>query len=101
MRNFLTWCSKYLSILTILIIGVICYILFFQENSVINLYDINRQIDSLERAIKIEKDTMVFYQEKNQRLDNHDPEMVEKVVREQHNMSMPTEDIYIFKDTTP
>ena len=97
MRSFLFWCSKYLSIPTILIIGFIVYILFIQDYSVERIYDNDRTIDSLERAIAVQNDTLNFYREKNRRLDNHDPEMVEKVVREQHNMSLPTEEIYIFK----
>lgn len=97
MRSFLIWCNKYLSIPTLLIVGFIIYILFFQENSIGRIYENDRAIDSLKRAIAIENDTLIFYREKNQRLDNHDPEMIEKVVREQHNMSMPTEEIYVFK----
>lgn len=97
MRSFLTWCSKYLSIPAILIIGFIVYILFVQEYSVERIYENDRTIDSLQRAIAVESDTLKFYREKNERLDNNDPEMVEKVVREQHNMSLPTEEVYIFK----
>lgn len=96
MRSFLTWCVRYLSIPAVLTIGIVCYILFVQENSLMRIYDINRTIDSLNQVIEIETDTLNFYSEKNRRLDNNDPEMVEKVVREQHNMSMPTEDVYIF-----
>ena len=97
MRSFLTWCSKYVSIPAILIIGFIIYILFIQENSVHKIYENDRTIDSLRRAINIEKDTFEYYLDLNNRLDVKDPEMVERVVREQHNMSLPTEDVYIFK----
>lgn len=98
MRSFLNWCSKYLAIPTLLIVGALIYILFIQENSVGKIYDIDRTIDSLQRAIKVEEDSFAVYSEKNRRLDNHDPEMVERVVREQHNMSMPTEEIFIFEN---
>ena len=97
MKSFLTWCVKYLSIPTIFMVGALVYILFIQENSVIHYYEIKQTVDSLNRVIAQEKDTLEFYTEKNIRLDQNDPEMVEKVVREQHNMSMPTEDVYIFK----
>ncbi|MCH5219703.1 MAG: septum formation initiator family protein [Muribaculaceae bacterium] len=97
MRSFLIWCHKYLSIPTLLIVGFIVYILFFQENSIGRIYDNDRAIDSLKRAIAVENDTLAFYRDKNMRLDNHDPEMIEKVVREQHNMSMSTEEVFVFK----
>lgn len=97
MRNFLIWCSKYLSLSAIIIIGLIVYILFVQEYSVDRIYENDRAIDSLNRAIALQNDTFLFYLDKNTRLDNRDPEMVEKVVREQHNMSLPTEEIYVFK----
>lgn len=97
MRDFLIWCSKYVSISTIIIVGVLVYILFFQDFSVEKIYRNELTIDSLNRAIAIESDTLDFYLQKNRRLDNHDSEMVEKVVREQHNMSLPNEEIYIFK----
>lgn len=97
MRSFLTWCSKYLPIPTILIVGFLIYIFFLQENSVSRNYEIERSIDSLRQAIAIEQDSLELYKDKNKRLDNKDPELVEKVVREQHNMSLPTEEIYIFK----
>lgn len=97
MRSFLTWCSKYLSIPTLLILGFIIYILFVQEYSVDRIYENDRVIDSLNQAIARESDTLEVYREKNMKLDNRDPEMVEKIVREQHDMSLPTEEIYIFR----
>lgn len=97
MRSFLTWCSKYLSIPALLIVGFLIYIIFLQENSIRKNYEIERTIDSLKHAIEREKDSLEVYKEKNKRLDNNDPELVEKVVREQHNMSLPTEEIYVFK----
>ena len=97
MREFLTWCSRYLSVPAIIIIGVLCYILFFQEYSVGRIYDNNRTIDSLERAIARETDTLNFYLDKNRRLDNRDPETVERIVREHHDMALPTEEVYVFK----
>lgn len=95
MRSFLIWCSKYLSISAILIIVVLIVILFYQDYSVERIYENDRKIDSLNRVIAVQQDSLNFYRDMNIRLDNHDPEMVEKVVREQHNMSLPTEEIYV------
>lgn len=97
MRNFLIWCSRYLSIPTILILGLIIYILFVQEYSISVIYENDRVIDSLNRAIAQENDTLDFYLEKNLKLDNRDPETVERIVREHHDMSLPTEEVYVFK----
>lgn len=97
MRSFLTWCSKYISISSILIVGFLVYILFLQENSIGRNYEIEKTVDSLKQAIAVETDSLNVYLEKNRRLDHNDPELVEKVVREQHNMSLPTEEVYIFK----
>lgn len=95
MRSFLTWCSKYLSIPAIVIIGLIVYILFVQEYSVGRIYENDRVIDSLEHVIAREMDTVALYREKNLRLDNREPEIVEKIVREHHDMSLPSEEVYI------
>lgn len=97
MRKFLTWCSKYISIPAILIVGFIIYILFLQENSINRIFDNNAKIDSLNRVIAIENDTMEYYRNLNRRLDNNDPEIIEDIVREHHDMCLPGEDIYIFK----
>ena len=94
MKKFLTWCSKYLSIPTILIIGFIVYILFIQDYRVSSIYRNDVTIDSLKRAIAAEQDTLDFYRDKNVRLANRDPEIVEKIVREQFGMSLPTEEVY-------
>ena len=38
---------------------------------------------------------MRFYQELNHRMDNRDPEIIEQIVREHHNMNRVNEDVYI------
>ena len=95
MRNFLTWCSKYISISSILILGLIVYILFIQDYSVGRIYENDRTIDSLNKAIAKEQDSIIFYQDKNDKLDNNDPEIVERIVREQFNMSKANEEVFL------
>lgn len=97
MKKTLAWCRKYLSIPAVLILGVIAYILFLQDNSVNRIYTLNRTIDSLRTVIRHEEDTLAVYAELNRRLDLNDPEIIERVVREHHNMSLPDEDVYEFK----
>jgi hypothetical protein len=40
---------------------------------------------------------MMYYRALNHRMDNHDPEIIERIVRENHNMNLPNEDVYIFR----
>lgn len=97
MKKFLIWCSKYVSIPSILFVGALIYIVFLQENSIGKIYDNNLKIDSLNVAIARERDTLDFYAAKNRLLDRNDPELIERIVRENHNMSLQTEDVYVFK----
>ncbi len=89
------WCRRYISITGLILIGAICYMAFFQENSVSRIYANKKQIDSLELAIKANRDTMLLYLDLNRRLDNRDPEIIERIVRENHGMNLPNEDVYI------
>lgn len=76
--------------------GAIVYMLFFQENSIARIYQNKKQIDSLETAIRENSDTMLYYRELNRRLDARDPEIIERIVRENHSMNLPNEDVYLF-----
>lgn len=97
MRSFLNWCRKYLSLSTILILAAIGYILFIQDYSVSNIYQNRRTIDSLEQVYKEWNDTLSIYRDRNERFDNREPEIIEHVAREQFNMSLPTEEVYVFE----
>ncbi len=94
-QSAIAWCRRYISISGLLIIAAICYMAFFQENSVARIYANKKQIDSLEMAIKANQDTMLYYRELNRRLDNNDPEIIERIVRENHDMNRVNEDVYI------
>ena len=94
--NAIEWCRRYISIPGLLLIAAICYMAFFQENSVQRIYHNKKQIDSLQMAIKANQDTMLLYRSLNSRLDNNDPDIIEQIVRENHNMNLPNEDVYIF-----
>lgn len=92
-----SWGRRYISLWALLLTGAILYLLFFQENSSSRIYAYQQTIDSLKAEIKTNRDTMLYYHELNQRMQNHDPEIVERVVREHFNMSTPDEEVYIFK----
>ena len=96
-RSILSWGRRYLSVWTVLLVGAILYLLFFQENSSSRIYAYKQTIDSLNAEIKMNRDTMLYYHELNRRLDNRDPEIIERVVREHFNMNTPDEEVYLFK----
>ena len=96
-HSILSWGRRYLSVWTVLLVGAILYLLFFQENSSSRIYAYQQTIDSLNAEIKMNRDTMLYYHELNRRLDNRDPEIIERVVREHFNMNTPDEEVYLFK----
>ncbi len=96
MKAFLTWCRRYISLLGIFVVAFVVYTLFIQNNSVLRYMEYQRTIDSLTVEIKHATDTMEHYQELNARLSN-DPELMERVVREEYHMARPGEDVYVFE----
>ncbi len=96
-RTILSWGRRYISIWSVVLVGAILYLLFFQENSSSRIYAYQQTIDSLNAEIQVNRDTMLYYQDLNRRLDNHDPEIIERVVRERFNMNTPDEEVYLFK----
>ena len=84
------WAHRYLPISTILGIGLLAYIVLCGENTV-------HRIDSLEHELALQRDTMQYYRELNRRLPT-DPELMERVVREQYGMKKANEDVYIFEN---
>lgn len=95
--KFITWCRSYISIAGLAVIAAIIYMIFFQENSMARIYTYNQTIDSLRQEIRINEDSMRHYLRLNEGMNNQDPEIVEKVVRENFNMALPNEDVYVFK----
>lgn len=100
-RSFIKWSRRYISVWSVLLMGAIVYLLFFQENSSSRIYAYQQTIDSLKAEIKTYRDTMLYYRELNRRLDNLEPEIIERVVREHHNMKRVDEEVYIFDDNDP
>ena len=72
------------------------YIIFSGDNTVFRTIDYDRQIDSLRAELAAQTDTMLYYQDLNRRLSS-DPELMERVVREQYGMKRSNEDVYIFE----
>lgn len=70
--------------------------MFFNENSVMDTYEAEKEIDRLTTEIRHEMDTLNYYRRLNASLDT-DRETMERIVREQHHMQHPNEDVYIFE----
>lgn len=89
------WFRRYFSLITIGVIAVVIYMIFFSDTSVLDKIEYQRIIDSLRIEVRETRDSMLYYRQLNSRLST-DPEIMEQVVREQHNMKRPDEDVYIF-----
>lgn len=89
------WFRRYFSLISVGVIGVIVYMIFFSETSVVNKIEYQRIIDSLRTQVELNRDSMLYYKHLNSMLTT-DPEVMERVVREQHNMKRPDEDVFVF-----
>lgn len=96
MKDFLLWCRRYLSPLSVIVIFFVSYTLLFQDNSLFRYMHYSNTIDSLKVEIKHYTDTMEYYHHMNSILST-DREVMERVVREQYKMRRPGEDVYVFE----
>lgn len=96
-KNSTRWFRRYFSLLTLGVMAVILYMIFFSETSVLHKIEYQRIIDSLRTEVEITRDSMLYYKNLNSRITT-DPEIMEQVVRERHNMKRPDEDVFIFDD---
>ena len=94
-QNSTRWFRRYFSLLTLGVIAVILYMIFFSDTSVLKKIEYQRIIDSLRTEVEINRYSMLYYKNLNSRITT-DPEVMEQVVREQHNMKRPNEDVFIF-----
>ena len=96
MNEFINWSRRYLSLSLLVALIVLSTVLFFSENSLLSTIEQERRIDDLKARIEDATDTLVYYRDLNRSLNN-DRETMERIVREQHHMQHPDEDVYIFK----
>lgn len=90
------WWRRYLAVPTLIAIAVLVYLVFFGEKSVTQRVQYQTVIDSLENALAQQQDSLRYYQDLNRRLSS-DPDLMEKVAREQYNMKRTHEDVFIVK----
>lgn len=89
-----SWLRRYLAIPTLLGIGMVVYVVFFGEKSMMQRIEYQRIIDSLQESLAHQQDTLEYYRDLNRRLST-DPELMEQVVREQYNMKRVHEDVFV------
>lgn len=89
------WLKRYISLPLLVVVAFVAYVLFFNENSVMQSMDYAAEIRSLQNKIAQYEDTLQHYEQLNRRLDSN-PEELERIVREHYHMQRPSEDVYIF-----
>ncbi len=87
--------KRYISLPLLIVVAFVAYVLFFNENSVMQSMDYAAEIRSLQNKIAQCEDTLRHYEQLNRRLDSN-PEELERIVREHYHMQRPSEDVYIF-----
>ena len=88
---------RYIRISFVLTVGVLAYVMLFSDNSVIDNYEYQMEIDNLRTEIKECTDSIMYYENLNRRLRT-DPATMERIVREQYHMQRLNEDIYLVEE---
>lgn len=70
------------------------YLFFFSNTSVIQRLAYQRTIDSLQTTLDQTTESVEYYRQLNHRLES-DPQTIERVVREEHNMTAPGEEVFL------
>lgn len=96
MNSLKAWCRRYLSLTLLAAVVIGALVLFFNENSLMRTMEQERRIDELQTRIQDATDTLEYYRALNRSL-NTDRETMERIVREQHHMQRPDEDVYLFE----
>ncbi|MDE6557189.1 MAG: septum formation initiator family protein [Duncaniella sp.] len=95
-KEFHEWSKRYISLTLVASLGVAAVVLFFNENSLVKSVEQERQIEELNARISEATDTLIYYRQLNRQLDR-DRETMERIVREEHHMQRPDEDVYIIE----
>lgn len=93
-KDALSWCRRYIHLSFILMVGILTYILFFSDNSVLDNYRYKTEIDALKEEIAMNYDTLQYYQNQLDQLST-EPEMVERIVREKYYWQKANEDVFM------
>lgn len=92
--NIVRWSRRYIRLSFLIMVGILTYIMFFGDNSIVEYYKYQKEADHLRSEILECNDSIAYYENLN-RLLRTDPETMERIVREQYHMQRHNEDIYI------
>lgn len=93
----LNWCRRYIHPGFLVTAGLVIYIMFGTQNSVLNTYSYDREIERLKTEIALRNDTVRYYENLYHNLST-DPVTMERIVREKYHMQRPGEEVYVFTD---
>lgn len=93
-KGFIPWCRRYISISFVATVAILAYLAFFTDNSVAASYVQEQRNDSLRTEIKMETDSLEYYNRLNLLLSTNKGTL-EQIVRERYHMQLPQEDVYI------
>ncbi|MBD5185250.1 MAG: hypothetical protein HDS11_06450 [Bacteroides sp.] len=96
LNNLWRWCRRYISFTLLAVAALVVFVVFLNDNSVMRTYELESEIERLQAEIQDYRDTLVYYQQLNTRLET-DARTMEKIVREQYHMQRPGEDVYLFE----
>ncbi len=86
--------NKYFIILLLFLIWMV----FFDENSFLNHWELDREIDNLEKSNEYYKDQI---EQDKKVIDNlNDPDSLEKYAREEYKMKKENEEIFLIEYDT-
>jgi cell division protein FtsB len=86
--------NKYVIILLLFVIWMI----FFDENSLINHWELDKEIDKLEKSNEYYRDQI---EQDKKVIDNlNDPDSLEKYAREEYKMKKENEEIFLIEYDT-
>ena len=77
--SFIAWCKRYISVSALVIAGALCYVLFFNDNSILNHYQYEGEIDRLKAEIKVNRDSWEHYRGMNSRRDTDRADLEHRV----------------------
>ena len=97
LSDFWHWLRRFVSPVTIACLAIVAFVIFYGDNSVFDSIEQDRTVDSLRAELASIQDSTARYREMNSRLLS-DPDMMEKVVREQYGMHRQHERVFNFKD---
>ena len=86
--------NKYVIILLLFVVWMV----FFDENSLINHWELDKEIDNLEKSNEYYKDQI---EQDKKVIDNlNDPDSLEKYAREEYKMKKENEEIFLIEYDT-